>query len=64
MATTVTAYRVVPFVVFNAPLAAIERFVTVDGVEQSTERVALFVSHAHAAAAITLPEFSTQTAED
>lgn len=64
MAVTVTAYRVVPFQFLAFPLWAIERYITVDDVEQTANRVALFVFESDANDAITLSRYQSTRWED
>jgi hypothetical protein len=64
MAVTVTSHRTAPFQFFTRGLWAVERYVTIDDVEQSSDVVALFLSRQAAAAALSLPQFPTTTVED
>ncbi len=64
MAVTVTSYRVVPFPLLMFQLWAIERFVTIDDVEQTKSHVAIFIHESDANAALTLPQYSSTRWED
>lgn len=64
MATTITSYRVVPVQFLSLSLWAVERFVTVDSVENQKQIVAIALTQAAAQEILTLPTYETMRLED